>query len=131
MHYRLRLECFEKARDAYRQHMMGVAAFYSQQGHVHTQKMKAANEAAGQKILQHRNPHLSQARCVDLHGLHVAEAVHTLEQLLTDRERALRYQPDKRRRHLLVMTGKGNHSHGGVARIRLAVFDYLKKNNYR
>ena len=31
MHYRLRLECFEKARDAYRRRMMDVAAFYSQQ----------------------------------------------------------------------------------------------------
>lgn len=37
---------------------------------------------------------------------------------------------DKRMRHLNVVTGHGKHSHGGQAKIKPAVIDYLKRNNY-
>lgn len=35
------------------------------------------------------------------------------------------------RPQLSVITGRGNHSHGGVARIRPAVIDYLTNRHYR
>ena len=54
MHYNLRHECFQKAQEAHRRGMKDVASFYSQQGHVHSQKLREANQRAGETILAHR-----------------------------------------------------------------------------
>ncbi len=54
MHYKLRHECFQKAQEAYRRGMKGAAAFYSQQGHLHTQKLREANKRAAGNITERK-----------------------------------------------------------------------------
>ncbi|XP_069130477.1 serine-rich adhesin for platelets-like isoform X2 [Argopecten irradians] len=131
IHYRLRHECFQKAQEAYRRGMRDVASFYSKQGHSHTQKIKEANRRAADKILQSRNTLMKERSAVDLHGLHVDEAIEALERIIPEREEDLRVNPDKRKQHLVIITGRGNHSKGGIARIRPAVLRFLVTNGYK
>lgn len=37
----------------------------------------------------------------------------------------------ERCKQLTVITGRGSHSRGGVAKLRPSVIDYLNKNKYR
>ncbi|XP_033743173.1 LOW QUALITY PROTEIN: NEDD4-binding protein 2-like [Pecten maximus] len=131
IHHRLRHECFQKAQEAYRRGMRDVASFYSKQGHGHSQKIKEANQRAAEKILQSRNSLLKDRSAVDLHGLHVEEAIEALERIIPEREEDLRTYPDKRKQHLVIITGRGSHSKGGIARIRPAVLRFLVTNGYK
>ncbi|XP_021340102.1 uncharacterized protein LOC110441305 isoform X2 [Mizuhopecten yessoensis] len=130
IHHRLRHECFLKAQEAYRRGMRDVASFYSRQGHGHSQKIKEANQRAAEKILQSRNI-LKERSAVDLHGLHVDEAIEALERIIPEREEDLMAYPDKRKQHLVIITGRGSHSKGGIARIRPAVLRFLVTNGYK
>uniref|UniRef100_A0A671M145 NEDD4-binding protein 2-like n=2 Tax=Sinocyclocheilus TaxID=75365 RepID=A0A671M145_9TELE len=122
------IECFNKAAEAHRQGRKDVASFYAQQGHMHGEKMREANHRAAMQIFQQVNASLLPQNILDLHGLHVDEALHHLSQVLTDKNLELSQglcQPQ-----LSVITGRGNRSQGGVARIRPAVLDYLKNHHF-
>ncbi|KAH3855313.1 hypothetical protein DPMN_097879 [Dreissena polymorpha] len=123
LHHRLRHECFQKAQEAHRRGLKQVAAFYSQQGHQHTQRIKEANMRASEHILAERRELLDEHNTLDLHGLHIDEALVALERIITQKI-------SERRKHLIVITGRGAHSRGGVARLRPAVLQYLKKQQY-
>jgi DNA-nicking Smr family endonuclease len=127
MHYRLRHECFQKAQEAYRRNMKQAAAFYSQQGHLHTMKLRQANMRAAEKILAYQNQVTSDPSSLDLHGLHVNEAIYVLQAKIGALEAECRGQ----KVHLSVVTGRGAHSKDGKAKIRPAVLSWLKKNAYR
>ncbi|KAJ8281312.1 hypothetical protein GJAV_G00066080 [Gymnothorax javanicus] len=121
-------ECFSKAAEAYRQGMKDVASFYAQQGHLHGQKMREANHRAAMRIFQQVNATLLPQNILDLHGLHVDEALYHLQRVLE--EKTAEWQQGGCRPQLSVITGRGNHSQGGVARIRPAVIDYLSNHEY-
>lgn len=123
IHFRLRHECFQKAREAYRRGLKQVASFYSQQGHQHTQKIKEANMRASEHILADRNADLEKNMTLDLHGLHVEEAIAALKRIIPQKEK-------ERCKRLTVITGRGSHSRGGVARLRPSVKAYLSNNYY-
>ncbi|KAJ8298330.1 hypothetical protein KUTeg_024861 [Tegillarca granosa] len=39
--------------------------------------------------------------------------------------------PDKKKEHLIIITGRGNHSRGGIAKLRPAVLAFLNRNKYK
>ncbi|XP_048053639.1 NEDD4-binding protein 2 [Megalobrama amblycephala] len=125
---RQQIESFNKAAEAHRQGRKDVASFYAQQGHMHGEKMREANHRAAMQIFQRVNASLLPQNILDLHGLHVDEALYHLSNVLT--EKNLECRQGLCRPQLSIITGRGNHSQGGVARIRPAVLDYLKNQHY-
>ncbi|NXR69326.1 N4BP2 protein, partial [Rhadina sibilatrix] len=128
-HQQKRQECLKKAGEAYRMGMKPVAAFYAHQGRLHEQKMKEANHAAAVQIFERVNTSLLPMNVLDLHGLHVDEAVNQLSRVL--QEKSEEYQQSGGKPYLTVITGRGSHSQGGVARIRPAAIRYLTSHNFR
>ncbi|NXS75385.1 N4BP2 protein, partial [Pandion haliaetus] len=84
-HQQKRQECLKKAGEAYRMGMKPVAAFYAHQGRLHEQKMKEANHAAAVQIFEKVNTSLLPMNVLDLHGLHVDEAVNQLSRVLQEK----------------------------------------------
>ncbi|XP_061685817.1 NEDD4-binding protein 2 isoform X2 [Syngnathoides biaculeatus] len=123
------LESFSKAAAAYEQGHKEVAAFYAQQGHLHGQRMREANHRAAVQIFERVNSSLLPKNILDLHGLHVDEALQRLGRIL--RHKTADCEQGLCGPQLSVITGRGNHSQGGVARIRPAVMNYLKNAHYR
>jgi len=54
-------------------------------GHLHGQKMREANHRAAMQIFERVNASLLPMNVLDLHGLHVDEALQHLEQVLLDK----------------------------------------------
>ncbi len=52
---------------------------------MHGDKMREANHRAAMQIFQSVNASLLPQNILDLHGLHVDEALHHLSQVLTDK----------------------------------------------
>ncbi|XP_035682236.1 NEDD4-binding protein 2-like isoform X1 [Branchiostoma floridae] len=134
IHYKQRQECFQKAATAYQKGQKELAFYYAQQGHLHTDKLREANRRASEKILELKNAGLDQLNCLDLHGLHVNEAIDALKSVLKEKERELHHASTSRHpvaNYICVITGRGNNSRGGVARLKPAVLNYLHTNDYR
>ncbi|NWS14586.1 N4BP2 protein, partial [Pachyramphus minor] len=128
-HQQKRKECLKKAEEAYRMGMKPVAAFYAHQSRLHEEKMKEANHAAAVQIFERVNASLLPMNVLDLHGLHVDEAVNQLSRVL--QEKSEEHQQTGGKPYLTVITGRGSHSQGGVARIRPAAIRYLTTHNFR
>ncbi|XP_021250045.1 NEDD4-binding protein 2 isoform X2 [Numida meleagris] len=133
-HQQKRQECLKKAGEAYHMGMKPVAAFYARQGRLHEQKMKEANHAAAAQIFETVNTSLLPLNVLDLHGLHVDEAVNQLSRVLQEKSNVpaiTEYQQSGGKPYLCVITGRGSHSQGGVARIKPAAIRYLTSHNFR
>lgn len=133
-HARARNLCFEQARQAYIAGNRALAKELSAKGHQLNDQMKAAHEKAGKAIFHERNAVIAgefqkltqgKASLLDLHGLHVKEAIVLLKQEL----KALRVagSPHRSKQQLFVCVGTGHHTPGArvVARLPLAVKQYL------
>ncbi|XP_007129301.2 NEDD4-binding protein 2 isoform X1 [Physeter macrocephalus] len=129
LHQQKRMECYSKAKEAYRLGKKNVATFYAQQGSLHEQKMKEANHLAAVEIFEKVNASLLPQNVLDLHGLHVDEAIEHLMTVLQQKTEEFKQNGGKP--YLSVITGRGNHSQGGVARIKPAVIKYLTSHSFR
>ncbi|XP_037506362.1 uncharacterized protein LOC119382640 isoform X2 [Rhipicephalus sanguineus] len=130
VHYHMRQESFRKAKDAYHRGMKTVAAFYSQQGRAYAEKMREANERASWKLLQLRNAQ-SDDNTLDLHGLHVQEAIQVLKNYVKLKKRESWCLQKKQT--LRVITGRGAHSALNIPKVKFAVEGYLLSSqlNYK
>lgn len=130
MHYQQRQEAFRKAQEASRQGMKAVAAYYARIGNLHTTKLIEANKRASKKILEAVNAKKKDANTLDLHLLHVSEALGATQAFLKERERVLTTMRGVNQMQVFLITGRGNHSIGGQARLKPAIKDFLRGNGY-
>ncbi|XP_076919319.1 polyadenylate-binding protein-interacting protein 7-like isoform X1 [Bidens hawaiensis] len=132
-HARLRNAYFEQARQAYLVGHKALAKELSVKGQLHNMQMKAAHEKAQESIYYQRNPASldthgngrGQERIIDLHGLHVNEAIHVLKRdLMTLRSIA---RSAENRMQVYICVGTGHHTKGTrtPARLPVAVQRYL------
>lgn len=130
---RLRNVYFEQARQAYLVGNKALAKELSVKGQLHNMQMKAAHAKAQESIYRQRNPYYSgmqgngrgQERLIDLHGLHVNEAIHVLKRDLTMLRSAARSADQ--RLQVYICVGTGHHTRGSrtPARLPTAVQRYL------
>ncbi|KAI9987511.1 hypothetical protein PInf_023552 [Phytophthora infestans] len=123
-----RNKCFMGATQAYRNGNKALAKGLSKQGHEYNAKMKNFHFLAASEIFESRNPpnQLYMDRMMDLHGLHVAEAVEFLAQMLPK-------LADEGVDSIYLVTGSGHHSKGpdGNARLLPAVERFLAGEGYQ
>ncbi|POM69033.1 CCCH zinc finger and SMR domain containing hypothetical protein, partial [Phytophthora palmivora] len=123
-----RNKCFMGATQAYRNGNKALAKGLSKQGHEYNTKMKHFHFLAASEIFESRNPpnQLYMDRMMDLHGLHVAEAVEFLTHMLPK-------LGDEGVDSIYLVTGSGHHSKGpdGNARLLPAVERFLAGEGYQ
>ncbi|XP_069833649.1 NEDD4-binding protein 2 isoform X2 [Dendropsophus ebraccatus] len=129
LYHQKQQESYRKAAEAHNRGMKQVATYYAQQGYLYGQKMKEENRRAAVQIFERANEYLLPENILDLHGLHVDEAMKHFRKVLQDKTDE--YKQNGGKSHLLVITGRGNHSQGGVPRIKPAVIDFLTNHDYR
>ncbi|KAF3662988.1 Polyadenylate-binding protein-interacting protein 7 [Capsicum annuum] len=129
-HARLRNAYFEQARQAYLIGNKALAKELSVKGQLHNMQMKAAHGKAQESIYRLRNPEMQgngrgQERIIDLHGLHVTEAIHVLKRELSVLRNAARTADQ--RIQVYICVGTGHHTKGSrtPARLPIAVQRYL------
>ncbi|KAF2071338.1 hypothetical protein CYY_007336 [Polysphondylium violaceum] len=120
---RERNKCFSLATNAYLNHDSASAKAFSQKGREHDEKMKELNQKAMDLIFYERNQNYIKEgkNVIDLHGLHVLEAIEILQDYLV-------------KLPLYVIVGTGHHtgqSGSQAARLPKKIKEYLSENNYR
>ncbi|KAF4386328.1 hypothetical protein G4B88_003545 [Cannabis sativa] len=132
-HARLRNAYFEQARQAYLVGNKALAKELSVKGQLHNMRMKEAHGKAQESIYRMRNPVAPEMqgngrgneRMIDLHGLHVSEAIHVLKQKLSLLRSTAR--ATEQRLQVYICVGTGHHTRGSrtPARLPIAVQRYL------
>ncbi|KAJ3695780.1 hypothetical protein LUZ60_001157 [Juncus effusus] len=124
---RLRNLCFDQARQAYLIGNKALAKDLSVKGQLYNLQMKAAHGKAKESIFRQRNSGYAQGQVplVDLHGLHVSEAIPILRQEISILRATARATGE--RVQLLVCVGTGHHTKGArtPARLPIAVEQFL------
>lgn len=122
---RARNAAFDRARGAMQRGDRAGAARFGAIGREANERMKALHARAANAIFEARNPPEAAARgLVDLHGLHVAEALDRLP----DAVQVVSAKCSTAR----ILTGSGHHTKGtGKARLRPAVRGWLENEGYR
>ncbi|KAE9587891.1 putative Smr domain, ataxin-2 [Lupinus albus] len=132
-HARLRNAYFEQARQAYLIGNKALAKELSAKGQVHNMHMKAAHGKAQESIYHQRNPvgpemqvnGRGHERIIDLHGLHVSEALQVLKHELSVVRSTARAA--EQRLQVYICVGTGHHTRGSrtPARLPISVQHYL------
>ncbi|KAK4639402.1 hypothetical protein QC761_707960 [Podospora bellae-mahoneyi] len=104
--------CFDRAHEAYERGDGAEAKALSNEGKRHQAKQAEYNKQAAEFIFRENNAMGRIAEdTIDLHGLFVEEAEDILEDRIRDAQA-------RGQSHLHVIVGKGNHSTGGVRKIK-------------
>lgn len=132
-HARVRNAYFEQARQAYLSGNKALARDLAAKGQMHNGLMKDAHSKAGEAIFQQRNISTGsfqngQSPLVDLHGLHVSEAIPYLKRELATFRAAAR--SSHQRVQVLICVGTGHHTKGSrtPARLPVAVEKFLAED---
>jgi hypothetical protein len=82
----LRQEYFEKASLAYSKGWGAVAQYYAEMGHQQSSNMKKSNNLASMQIFLSNNIDIRNSNTLDLHGLHVKEAMNVLKNVIVEKK---------------------------------------------
>lgn len=126
---RQRNAAFDRARVAKLSGSTGEAARLAAEGHRLNDLMFEKHNEAANAIFEHRNPPDSRRRGIlDLHGLHVQEALERLPEMLAE----LAGGGNSSLKSVRILTGSGHHCKGtGTARLRPAVEKWLTDNEFK
>lgn len=130
-HAKARNQLFQEATRAFMLGDRKLAKDLSRQGRQHDENMRNLHRQAAQVIFTARNQQGQRSDLLDLHGLHVEEALSFLEWWLD------RLHQDSQHQVCYVVTGTGHHSdHKHLvstkqARLLPAISTYLQENGYR
>eukprot|EP00850_Spirogloea_muscicola_P007635 SM000039S14465 [mRNA] locus=s39:341731:347674:+ [translate_table: standard] len=143
-HARVRNTYFEQATQAYLAGNKGLAKMLSAKGQWHNEQMKAAHAKASDVTFRERNPGYipglgggiqgagpgrGHARILDLHGLHVNEAIPLLKREIAALRAAAR--STRQRQQIFVCVGTGHHTKGRAPpRLPMAVERYLAEDEH-
>lgn len=116
-HTQLKAECYTKAKDAIQKGDTSVAVYYSQIANLHKNKIDMYNNQAANCIMEVHNLTNNNPDMLDLHYLHVVEAIQCLDIFIDKHIDRLRTLPQSHK-HILVITGRGLHSAGGFSTIK-------------
>ncbi|PCH43885.1 Smr-domain-containing protein [Wolfiporia cocos MD-104 SS10] len=113
-------QCFEASKAAYTRGERARAKELSNEGKAHQSERDRLNAEASEWIFAENNRDLAPGE-VDLHGLHVKEAI-----TFTDREiKKARRRGDAK---LRLIVGKGLHSPQGMAKLKPAIEEMMQEN---
>lgn len=112
---------FERAKTNYLNGKKDVAKKLSLEGQALNLQMKEQHRLAAKAIVAARNPR--DSAILDLHCLHVSEAIDILDETLT--ALGLQKKPGNVNRPFYLLIGSGHHSSGSHPRLLPAVLDYL------
>ncbi|XP_055904815.1 uncharacterized protein LOC129940486 isoform X2 [Eupeodes corollae] len=129
-HCQLRAECYQKAKEAIQRGNSGVAVYYSQIANLHKRKIDIYNHRAANCIMEVHDLTQNNPDFIDLHYLHVVEAVACLD-IFVDRHIAKLRSIFRSFKYVFIITGRGLHSTGGVSMIKTRVKSRLKERNLK
>ncbi|XP_067643420.1 uncharacterized protein [Eurosta solidaginis] len=129
-HCQLKAECYQKAKEAIQKGNSAVAVYYSQVANLHKMKLDMYNHRAANCIMDVHKYTQNNPELLDLHYLHVMEAIGCLDLFLDRHITGLR-AASRTYKHIFIITGRGLHSTGGVSTIKNKVKTRLKERNLR
>ncbi|RFN43917.1 hypothetical protein FIE12Z_11824 [Fusarium flagelliforme] len=120
-----RNDCFSRSRQAYEDGDGAGAKELSNEGKAHAARMDDYNQQAADFIFRENNAAGRVGEdSIDLHGLFVEEAERILEE-------RIRSDQANGQTHLYAIVGKGNHSAGGVQKLKPKVEELCQELGLR
>lgn len=129
-HSQLKTECYSKANQAIQKGETAVANYYSQIADLHKKKIDMYNHKAANSMVEVHNLTQNNPDMVDLHYLHVHEAITCLDIFLDRHIMKIKTSP-KQNKYVMIITGRGLHSAGGIPTIKLNVKQRLRDRGLR
>uniref|UniRef100_A0A6B2ECP2 Smr domain-containing protein n=1 Tax=Phlebotomus kandelakii TaxID=1109342 RepID=A0A6B2ECP2_9DIPT len=129
-HTQLKSECYQKAQGAIQKNLVGVAGYYNQVANLHRKKIDEYNHIAANCIVEAHNLKQNNSEMLDLHYLHVSEAIVCLDVFL---DRHINYLRTRKipYKFVFVITGRGLHSARGVPTIKNNAKQRLNQRSLR
>lgn len=125
-HTQMKAECYQKAKDAIQKGDTSVAVYYSQIANLHKSRIDMYNHKAANSIMEAHNIKQTNPDMLDLHYLHVIEAIQCLDIFLDKQIEKLK-AIGKVYKHIFVITGRGLHSVGGFSLIKIRTKNRLRE----
>lgn len=128
-HYERSKEFFQKAKQCYELRNYNLIHFYRQRALKEIELAEDANHVAVQILLEENSRQISR-NCIDLHHFRVREAIKIVDDFLDNNILDLE-NDNLDMKTLMIITGRGKHSPGGIPRIKPAVSERLKQRCLR
>ncbi|CAB4391197.1 unnamed protein product [Rhizophagus irregularis] len=132
--FKKRDESFKKAAQSYRKGQGSVASYHSEEGWRFDAEMKKWKLRAARSLVKKHSEKTQYEYVLDLHGCFVTEAIIIVKEWLNDwypkRTRSASQMKPSQMKPLKIITGKGNHSPNGVAKLPNAINKFLIGDNW-
>ncbi|GMH43358.1 hypothetical protein BSKO_11280 [Bryopsis sp. KO-2023] len=120
---------FKQAAEAYGNGHRDLARKLSLQGKEYDRLAQFEHQRAAETIFETRNSGIVNTFAIDLHGMHVDEALESVHQTLTKFKILLDQLPTKK--IVRFVTGRGKHSPDNISRLSAALGHFFNKHGIR